>query len=147
VEKVLAVTVHKDAAVVAHILRVSAAAVRVEKNVRYVPQDLHRRLGEVASDVELDESFLLRLVCLHGLDLLMQVGSLLCYLGKPLGALLSDLGDRILEHVRAVATSPVTAALSAARGSLSRSFSRKSNIIPKVSARRGRNGRGMHADA
>jgi hypothetical protein len=86
--KVLAIPIHEDAAVVANTLRVPAAEVRVEESVRDTPQRLHRCLEAVSTDVELDASFLLLLVHLHGRDLAMEFVSPRIDLGKPLGALL-----------------------------------------------------------
>jgi hypothetical protein len=56
---------------------------------------------------------------------------------------LATLATAFLSRIRAVATSPVTVVLSAARSSLSRSSNIASNIRLKFSARRGGDGRGM----
>jgi hypothetical protein len=93
VPKVLAVSVDEDTAVVAHVLRVPTAKIRVEECVRDAPQRLHRRLESVSTDVELDTPLLRLSVHVHGFNLAPKLGAPGINLGKSLGALLGYLGE------------------------------------------------------
>jgi hypothetical protein len=93
---------------ITHVLRVPAAEVRIKESVRHAPQRLHRCLEAIPANVELNVTFLLLLVRVHGLDFTLQLPTprvdlletrraLLGNLGESLGALLLNLGDRTLE--------------------------------------------------
>jgi hypothetical protein len=141
VVEVLAVPVHEDAAIMAHILSVPSTEGGIEERVRDAPQRLHQRLEVVAADVELDAAFLLLRVHVHSFDLAMEGVLLLGDLGLPLGALICDLGECTLEpRGTLVAMSAARALWKSARSSSSSATSSESNSIlrPKVVINGGR---------
>jgi hypothetical protein len=95
VPKVLAVAVHKDAAIVADILRVPAADLGVKKRVRDSPECLHRRLESVPSDIELNVAFVSFSVLVHGRHLAPEISTPRIDLVKGLGTLLGNFGETL----------------------------------------------------
>jgi hypothetical protein len=66
--EVLAVAIHEDATVIAHVLRVPTAEVGVKKCVWHAPERLHGRLESIAADVEFDAAFVRLSVRVHSGD-------------------------------------------------------------------------------
>jgi hypothetical protein len=92
VPEVLTITVKEDAAVVAHILRVPAAEVRIEERMWDTTQCLHRCLEAVPADIELDAALWRLLMRVHSRNLARKISAPRIDLRKGLHALLGHLG-------------------------------------------------------